>query len=141
MKIPWKRIGIAVVCVAMAYGVYVGFHVVRRFRLFLAEDTIMSTYYPLVNAIHQYAEDNGGPPGQLSDLIPESIPAIPTYSIVHDLRYRVGTDGSTWRLELDSSAHGKERTYCRQSDRRYTEEDGKRIVGTVHGDWMIMRAR
>lgn len=139
MKITWKRILVLALCAVLLGGVYVGYYVHRAWQLFSAEDQIAHTFYPVVQAVYQYAESHGKPPARLADLVPETLSAIPNCPVVDSVSYQVCPDGATWRLSLRSSVCGLKRIYCWQSDHQYTEEEERRILGQYHGGWTVMK--
>ena len=139
MKITWKRIILLALCVLLVGGVYVGYHVRRAWQLFSAEDQIAHTFYPVVEAVYEYAESRGKPPASLADLVPETLAAIPKCPVVDSVSYHVRADKATWRLSLRSSVCGLKRIYCWQSDHQYTDEEERSILGRYHGGWTVMK--
>ena len=140
MRLRRKTIVLALLCALLAYGACIGRHVLRAWQLYGVEGQIAHTYSPVVQAIYRYAKDHGHPPQVLSDLVPDSLGAIPACSAVDAVSYRVHGGGSAWRLQLRSGAYGHQRIYCWQSDHKYTQEEQSRFLGQYHGGWTVMRA-
>jgi hypothetical protein len=141
MRITWKGIALLVVCVILGGGVYMGYQCWRAWQLFCAEDQIAHTFYPLVEAIYRHAETHGHPPAHLADLVPGTLPSIPTCPVVDSIVYGVHPDGTTWRLALRSHVCGIPRIHCWQSDHKYRREEEARVLGRYHGGWTVMKEK
>ena len=140
MRLRRKTIVLSLLCALLAYGACIGWHVLRAWQLYSLEDEIAHTYFPVVRAIYRYAKDQGRPPKLLSDLIPDSLAAIPECWAMDAITYRLHGDGRAWRPEMRSGAYGRQRIYCWQSDHKYTQEEQSRIVLQYHGGWTVLSA-
>lgn len=134
------KISLLSVLAAMVLGVcYFGYRLHIVWELFKEEDEVVHTFMPVTNAVDDFVQKRGRPPGQLQELVPEYIAAIPEFTAASQVSYLPEPDGKNWRLELTVQSHGQHRIYSMRSNGQYTEQEEKMIILLYHGGWVVMR--
>ncbi|MCX6998628.1 MAG: hypothetical protein NTV49_16480 [Kiritimatiellaeota bacterium] len=136
-KLKWfllaAALGLAVLVCHFGYFTW------RRLQFFGDEDTIMGSYYPVVEALRAYGDKSNQPPRELSQLVPAFMDRLPRLDFIQKTEYQVEPDGKNWRLALYTQAHGAARIYCYRSDDSYAPAEKKRIILIYHGGWTVLR--
>jgi len=126
---------------------WLGYSVWQRFNIFLIEDRIHGTFFPVVRAIWDYEDREHHAPAQLAELVPDFLPALPTSPHVDQVDYAWDPPSGVWRLTLHSDATGPRREYCFRCDLSttttldmlYSAEEHSRMVQQFHG-WRVLLA-
>lgn len=134
-KIIWIALGIVVLLGAGLATIQV-YQAVRKFSV---EDQIHGIFFPVVAALHQFQEEAGSAPQDLTQLTPKYLPAIPQSDLIDEVTYTRSADGKNWKLLLHSKALSPPRTYDARSKQDYTTEETSRIILTYHSVWTVLR--
>lgn len=134
---PWvvwlKRVGCAVLALAMVCAGIVGWSVYRALRWFEVEDRMSGTCHLVAQAVSAYQEKHGKLPESLDQLVPEQLPSIPQAKEIQSVELRLSEDKRAWAVTVRSNFGGQPRIYDLSYDPAMPPPPNAREIGFFHG--------
>ena len=124
---------IALIVIASAWVAYSFFIVWQRF---VREERICGAFHPLISALGEFQQQTGSLPTNLTQLVPQYLPQLPSAPVADTIDYRVLADGTNWQLSVKSSVRGKPELFVQRSSRAFTAEEERQSVTAFHG-WLV----
>ena len=112
-----------------AHGVF------TAYNRFLNEDRFCGAFHPVISALDQFQEQTGSLPTNLTQLVPQYLPQLPSAPAADFIEYRV-LPGTNWELSVRGSVRGKPELFVQRSLRDFTAEEQRRSVTGFHG-WLV----
>ena len=129
--IVWSVVAVIGVTVAwFAYGFFTAYH------RFMSEERICGAFHPVISALDEFQQQTGSLPTNLTQLVPQYVPQLPSAPVADSVEYRVLPDGTNWQLSVRSSVRGKPELFVQRSSRDFTAEEQRRSVTGFHG-WLV----
>lgn len=123
---------VAVIAVTVGWFAY-GF--CTAYTRFMNEERICGAFHPVIRALDQFQEQSGSLPTNLTQLVPQYLPQLPSAPVADAIEYRV-LPGTNWELSVRSSVRGKPELFVQRSSRDFTAEERRRSVTGFHG-WLV----
>ena len=128
--IIWSVVAVVVVTVAsLASGFF------TAYNRFMNEERICGAFHPVISALDQFQEQTGSLPTNLTQLVPQHLPQLPSAQVADSIEYRV-LPGTNWELSVRSNVRGKPELFVQRSSRDFTAEEQRRSVTGFHG-WLV----
>ena len=120
----------AIGAVWFAYGLFSAWH------RFASEERICGAFHPVISALDEFQQQTGFLPTNLTQLVPQYVPQLPSAPVADSIEYRVLPDGTNWQLSVRSSVRGRPELFVQRSSRDFTAEEQRRSVTGFHG-WLV----
>jgi hypothetical protein len=128
--IIWSVVAVIAVTVAwFAHGFF------SAYNRFMNEERICGAFHPVISALDQFQEQTGSLPTNLTQLVPQYLPQLPSTPVADSIGYRV-LPGTNWELSVRSRVRGKPELFVQRSSRDFTAEEQRRSVTGFHG-WLV----
>lgn len=107
---------------------------------FLSEERICGAFGPVISALDEFQQQTGFSPTNLTQLVPQYLPQLPSAPVADSIDYRLLQDGTNWQLSVRSSVRGAPEVFVRRSSHHFTAEEQRRRVAEFHG-WLVFPDR
>src|SRR5215204_1129041 len=90
--IIWSVVAVIAVTIAwFAHGFF------TAYNRFMNEERICGSFHPVISALDQFQEQTGSLPTNLTQLVPQYLPQLPSAPVADSMEYRV-LPGTNWEL-------------------------------------------
>jgi hypothetical protein len=129
--IIWSIVAVIALTVAwFGYGFF------TAYQRFMNEERICGAFHPVISALDQFQQQTGSLPTNLTQLVPQYLPQLPSPPVADSIEYRVLLGGTNWQLSVRSSIRGKPELFVQRSARDFTAEEQQRSATGFHG-WLV----
>ena len=131
--IIWSVVAVIALTVSwVAHGFFTAWH------RFASEERICGAFHPVERALDEFEQRTGSLPTNLTQLVPQYLPQLPTAPVADSIDYRVLPDGTNWQLSVRSSVRGRPELFVQRSSRDFTADEQQRSVTGFHC-WLVFR--
>jgi hypothetical protein len=127
-----------VIAIALTIGC-VGHACYTAWHRFTSEEKICGAFHPVINALGEFQQQTGSPPTNLTQLVPDYLPRLPSEPFIDSIHYQRLPDGANWQLSVRSSVRGKPELFVQRSTQEFTAEEQQQRVSMFHG-WVVFKA-
>ena len=129
--IAWSLVAVTTLAVAwFVYGFFTAYH------RFMSEERICGAFHPVIRALDAFQQQTGSLPTNLTQLVPQYVPQLPSVPVADSVEYRVLPDATNWQLSVRSSVRGRPELFVQRSSGDFTAEERQQSVGSFHG-WLV----